>query len=560
MRDVINKNVTEAQLLETAERSFSRGFDKMKLYFILGLPTEEDEDVLGIALVGKNALGVGKRLGRHVKVTVSVSTHVPKPHTPFQWCAMDPLSEVERKQRLLRDAVRQVKGLNVRLHDAATSVLEGILARGDRRLASVVERAYESGARFDSWDDQLKLDAWQEALEHFAIETAPYLGTIPVTARVPWDHFDIGLENGFLAREYRRALRGRSSPPCGKVVGQFIHATNARDAEAEKRRLVCYDCGVACDLGKMREERLVFLRKLGAEEPPAPKNPVPEPLSVDAASNPARPKKTRPEAARPARPGGAPKGYRLRFEKTGAAALLGHLDLARELPRALRRAGLRIRYSEGYHPKPDLSFGPALSLGVASLDEYVDARLIDAPECSELVERLRSVASPGLAFTDAVELGKDDPAVSTIVTAARYVIAFAERSLEAFGGSSTLPERIQAFLARSEARVRRDVSGVGKIVDVRSFVRAMALGGNASHDAIARAGIVGRVVPIDVTIAIGPTGSTKVSEVVEALLGAPHDHLGVRVALVAGVGSPLDLLPNRRVRPTALGQSPVAAN
>src|SRR5262245_14470456 len=122
MRDVINKNVTEAQLLETAERSFSRGFDKMKLYFIIGLPTEEDDDVLGIVEVGKNALAVGKRLGRHVKVTVSVSTHVPKPHTPFQWCAMDPLGEVERKQALLRDAVRRVKGLNQRLHDAPTSV------------------------------------------------------------------------------------------------------------------------------------------------------------------------------------------------------------------------------------------------------------------------------------------------------------------------------------------------------------------------------------------------------------------------------------------------------
>src|SRR6185503_13191479 len=261
----------EEQLLETAERSFSRGFDKMKLYFIVWLPTEEDEDVLGIVSVGKNALGVGKRLGRHVKVTVSVSTHVPKPHTPFQWCAMDPLLEIERKQQVLRGAVRQVKGLHLKLHDAPTSVLEGILARGDRRLANVIERAYLNGARFDSWDDQLKLEAWQEALEHFAIETAPFLGTIPVTARVPWDHFDIGLEDGFLAREYRRALRGRSSPPCGKVVGQFIHATNVRDAEAEKRRLVCYDCGVACDLGKMREERLVFLRKLGAEEPPPPK-------------------------------------------------------------------------------------------------------------------------------------------------------------------------------------------------------------------------------------------------------------------------------------------------
>src|SRR4051812_15396900 len=151
MRDVISKNVTEAQLMEPAQRAFSRRFDKMKLYFILGLPTEEDEDVLGIVDVGKNALGVGKRLGRNVKVNVSVPPHVPKPHTPFQWCAMDSLPEVERKQALLRDAVRRVKGLGLKLHDATTSVLEGILARGDRRLGSVIERAFLGGARFDSW-------------------------------------------------------------------------------------------------------------------------------------------------------------------------------------------------------------------------------------------------------------------------------------------------------------------------------------------------------------------------------------------------------------------------
>ncbi|HEX6764110.1 MAG TPA: TIGR03960 family B12-binding radical SAM protein, partial [Polyangiaceae bacterium] len=552
MRDVINKNVTEEQLLETAERSFSRGFHKMKLYFIVGLPTEEDEDVLGIVAVGKNALGVGKRLGRHVKVTVSVSTHVPKPHTPFQWCAMDQLGDIERKQKLLRDAVRQVKGLNLRLHDAPTSVLEGILARGDRRLGNVIERAYLSGARFDSWDDCLKLDAWQEALEHFGIETAPFLGTIPVTARVPWDHFDIGLENGFLAREYRRALRGRSSPPCGKVIGQFIHATNARDAEAEKRRLVCYNCGVACDLGKMREERLVFLRKLGAEEPPAAK-PALEPPPNDAplAAERTRPRKLRPEALRPARPGGTPKGYRLRFEKTGAAALLGHLDLARELPRAMRRAGLSIRYSEGFHPKPDLSFGPALSLGVASLDEYVDARLIDAPPLSELVERLRDSAAPGLAFTDAVELSLGDPAISTMVTAARYVIAFAERTLDALGERERVDERIASFLVRTEARVRRNVSGVGKIIDVRRFVSAVSRGGDASHAALARAGIVGKTLPIEVTIAIGPTGSAKVSEVVEALFEAPIEHLGVRVEMLCGATTPLDLAPHRRARASA---------
>jgi radical SAM family uncharacterized protein/radical SAM-linked protein len=562
MRDVINKNVTEEQLMETAERSFKRGFDKMKLYFIVGLPTEEDEDVLGIVDVGQNALNVGKRLGRNVKVNVSVSTHVPKPHTPFQWCAMDPLDQIERKQALLRDSVRKVRGLGLKLHDAPTSVLEGILARGDRRLANVIERAFLGGARFDSWDDHLKLEVWQEALEHFAIDTRPFLGTIAVGARVPWDHLDIGLEDGFLAREYRKALAGRLSPPCGKVAGAFIHATNAEDAESEQRRLVCYDCGVACDLGKMREERLVYLRKLGANE-----RPRSLPLVVEAGPDAAaplgpvraRPRRARPEAARPARPGGVPRRFRLRFQKVGPAALLGHLDLGRELPRAIRRAGVRLRYSEGYHPKPDLSFGPALSLGVASLDEYVDVKLIDAPGEEELIARLASATSGGLRFLGAVPLENEDPAVSSIITGARYVVALPRAVVLEQGGLAALEQRILALLAKPEAKLRRDIGGVGKIVDVRRFIVELALGGDAAHTVLDEAGIVGALVPLEVTIAISPSGSAKISELVEVLFGQALPHLGVRVALIAGAGTPLDLLPHRRIVPPPRPKQDVVA-
>jgi len=426
----------------------------------------------------------------------------------------------------------------------------------------VIERAFLGGARFDSWDDQFRLDLWQEALEHFGIEQNVYLGTSPVPARVPWDHLDLGLAPGFLAREYRRAVAGRLSPPCGKVAGAFIHPTNAEDALAQTKRYVCYDCGVACDLGKMREERLVFLRKLGADKRPVvlvPEVAAPASGEETAASTveetkpsappKGRPRKARPEAFRPVRPGGAPVGYRLKFEKTGPAALLGHLDLARELPRALRRSGLRIRYSEGFHPKPDLSFGPALSLGVASLDEYVDARLIDAPPIPELLERLRAVTAPGLAFHDAILLTPDDPPISSIVTAADYVVALPVAVVRELGGVDALEALIPALLARSEAVVMRDMSGIGKRIDVRRFLRSVSIGGDASRRTLEQGGLVGAAVPLDVTIEMSPNGSCKVSEVVEALAGRPLSHLSVRRALHAGAGTPFDLLPHRRVRP-----------
>jgi radical SAM family uncharacterized protein/radical SAM-linked protein len=565
MRDVINKNVTEEQLLETAERTFSRGFDRMKLYFIIGLPTEEDEDVLGIVSVGKNALQVGKRVGGRPKVTVSVSTHVPKPHTPFQWCAQDGLPETQRKQQMLRHEARKVRGLELRVHDGETSVLEGILARGDRRLSHVIERAYHEGARMDSWEEHVKLDVWREALEHYGIDPAQYLGTIPVTAKLPWDHFDIGLEEGFLAREYRKALGSRPSPPCGKVVGQFIHATSLQEAEAEKRRLVCYDCGIACDLTKMRTERKDFLSRLGAFEPKQRVSlPIvredraakkgPEPLAFgmelppeELAKPPAERKRQRPELYRPVRTG-TPQRFRLRFTKTGAVALLGHLDLIREVPRVIRRAGIKTAYTEGFHPKPDMSFGPALSLGVASLDEYIDVKLLDAPPVEELVARLAAHSSRGLRFLGARRLEQQDKGVSAVVTGARYLIALPESVVRERGGVPFVEGAISDFLSKSEHVIRRSIDGLGKKVDVRHFVRALRVGGEAEREALLSAGLLGDLLPVEVVVDLGPSGSTKAAEVVEALFGPGFPHKAVRAELLAGNVSPLDTLSLRVTR------------
>jgi radical SAM-linked protein len=544
----------------------------MKLYFIIGLPTEEDEDVRGIIAVGKHALAVGKRVGKKATVTVSVSTHVPKPHTPFQWCAQDSFDEVSRKQDLLREDASRVRGLKLRVHESTASVLEGVLARGDRKLGRVIERAFLHGAQFDSWDDQLKLEAWKEAFAFYGIEIAPYLGTIPVTARLPWDHFDIGLEDGFLAREYRRALASRLSPPCGKVAGMFVHHSNVQDAAADARKLVCYDCGVACDMTKMRSERVSFLSKLGATKPvrlPIIAEPTsapvlfdesaPEPFAFEAVPDAARiarglltrklKKKVRalPESLRPARGGGEPERFRLNFSKTGPAALLGHLDLIRELPRVIRRAGTKTAYSTGFHPKPEMSFGPALSLGVASLDEYLDVALIDAPAPDELLRRLNEAASGGLVFKSVVRLGANDRVITTIISGAHYVIALAESALGELGGVPELEKRITEFLAKTDSLIRRDVEGLGKMVNVRQFVQKMQLGGEHSRQTLERAGLIGRMVPIDVTIEIGQRGSAKVSEVVEALLGIKDfPHRGVRSALLAGDGTPQELELHRK--------------
>jgi radical SAM-linked protein len=412
----------------------------------------------------------------------------------------------------------------------------------------------------------VKLDTWREALEHYGVEPAQFLGTIPVTARLPWDHFDIGLEEGFLAREYRKALASRPSPPCGKVVGQFIHATNLQEAEAEKRRLVCYDCGIACDLTAMRNDRKDFLSRLGALEPnqrvnlPVIQDPkqkpsvTREPLVFGAdlpeeelAKPPAQRKRLRPELYRPVRTG-TPARYRLRFAKTGSVALLGHLDLIREIPRVIRRAGIKTSYTEGFHPKPDMSYGPALSLGVASLDEYADVKLIDAPPPQELLRRLEQHTAGGLRFLGVEQLEQGDKGVAAVITAARYLLALPEQVVHERGGLPFVEEALSSFMAKPELIIRRNIDGLGKKVDVRRFVRSVRVGGDEERAALSRAGLLGHLLPIDVVVELGPTGSAKATEVAEALFGAGFPHKAVRWQLLAGDLSPLDIASLRSTR------------
>jgi radical SAM family uncharacterized protein/radical SAM-linked protein len=539
MRDVINKNVTEEQLIDTAERIFSKGWDRMKLYFMIGLPTEQDEDVRGIVETGRRALDAGKNAmkkagkGKAVaraSVTVSVSTHVPKPHTPFQWCAMDTLDQIEHKQQLLRDTARALR-VDLKTHSARESVLEGVFARGDRRLADVIEEAFRNGARFDSWEEHLKLGVWEAAFAKFGIDTGRYLGTLPVNGRLPWDHIDIGLEDGFLAREYRRALQDRLSPPCGKAVGMFVHHTNVADAQADQRRLVCYDCGVACDMTQMRQERIDFLTRMGATTPDALRRLPLLPPETDEEGQ-----------ALKATPRKVVHRYRIAYEKLGPVAFLGHLDLVRELPRVLRRVEVPMAYTEGFHPKPDMTFGPALSLGVSSLEEYIDVKLLTEQDIPSLLARMNEASPAGLRFTAAAKLTPFDPGITKVISGARYALVFARSALPE-GGEAWLRERAAAVLAADTLPVTRVIDRQSKPIDVRTYLRSIEVGSEAAKMAVARAGLVGDLVVVQVEVAVLGSGAVKSSEVAEVLVGADVYGRAVRMALLAEDGrSPLAIV------------------
>ncbi len=529
MRDVINKNVTEAQLVDTAERVFRRGWDRVKLYFMMGLPTETDEDVVGIADTGRRVLDAGRRaltqVGRRdlrrTSVTVSVSTYVPKPHTPFQWAAMDTAPEIQRKHALLRARAREA-GVDLKTHTSEESVLEGVFARGDRPLADVIETAYANGARFDSWKECLQLDVWRAAFAEHGVDTERYLGTIPVTARLPWDHLDVGLEEGFLASEYRKALRSRLSPPCGKAVGMATHHTNVAEAISDKRRLVCYDCGIACDMTQMRERRVVELRALGAESP------------ATAEERPAA------KTCGPKAPSAGPvHKVRVAYEKLGPMAYLGHLDFARAVQRVFRRTGLPLAYSGGFSPKPLMVFGPALSLGVPALADLFDVGLhLDVPE-PELLARLDDCSSPGLRFTAARRLVAGEPPVTKRIGRAVYALVFARHALP----EGALEAGLARFASDAPLVLDRTIGRVTKTIDVRAYLDGLVAGAPEATAATERAGLVGDLVAVRAEARVTDAGAVKPSEIVTAVFGDVACR-PIRVCLLDAEGrSPL-LLPH----------------
>lgn len=217
MRDVINKGVTEEDLIETLTGAFKAGWKRIKLYFMIGLPEETDADVIGIADLGKKMLQLGKTLGvRGLTITISVSSFVPKPFTPFQWFGQNSKEELERKQRLLRENI-QGRGLKFNYHSAPLSILEGMLARGDRKLNALLLKLHEKDCYFDSWDEWFKKDAWQEALEELNIDVEAYSSHFfEKEDPLYWDHINIGVAKDYLWQEYVNAKKQAITRDCRK--------------------------------------------------------------------------------------------------------------------------------------------------------------------------------------------------------------------------------------------------------------------------------------------------------------------------------------------------------
>jgi radical SAM family uncharacterized protein len=230
MRTVINKLITEEDLYGAVDAAFSQGWRRVKLYFLIGLPTERDEDVVGIAELGAQCAEIGRRYHKSVTVVASVGGFVPKAHTPFQWYGMDTTAELERKVALLRAEAKRARGLTIRWHEPSASVAEGLASRGDRRMGAVIERVWRAGGTFQEWSERFDLSLWEDALaaEGLSLDEVCHRDREEHEA-LPWDHISAGLHRDFLWGDWQDALASVAVEDC--------------------RWTPCYDCGACTDAG-----------------------------------------------------------------------------------------------------------------------------------------------------------------------------------------------------------------------------------------------------------------------------------------------------------------------
>ncbi|MDK2956266.1 MAG: hypothetical protein PWQ57_1762 [Desulfovibrionales bacterium] len=369
LRDVINKGVTEEELVEHVRQLFENGWQLIKLYFMIGLPTETAEDLSAILELCRKVRDAAGPRCKRLQVTASVSLFVPKPHTPFQWEPQIGLEEMQRRIGLLRDMFRREKRIKLKFHDPEMSFLEGVFSRGDRRLAPVIEEAYRRGDLFTAWKDHFQLAPWLEAMQSCGLEPDAFLQRRELDEPLPWDHLDCGVDKAFLLDELARAKDERLTADC--------------------RTGACRGCGV-CTIGN---------RKSRLSDQAAVKDIRPRLAPARSAAAPQADAPLLDEAEQREDLGRKAGQYRIWYRKAGPAAYLSQLELARVLERACRRAGLPLSFSKGFHPLPRLSFGRALPVGLTSLCEWVNLTLREDMAPEEIRRALGNQLPEGLEAT-----------------------------------------------------------------------------------------------------------------------------------------------------------------
>jgi radical SAM family uncharacterized protein/radical SAM-linked protein len=417
LRRVINKELEERVFFQGLSDLFSKGWKNIKLYFMMGLPTEREEDLRGILELTRKIASLGEREKIHPNINVSLSTFVPKPHTPFQWEAQISLEEMKEKLHLMREGVRK-NHLHFKWQNPHLSFLEGIFSTGDRNLSRVLVEAFRLGCRFDGWSDQFRYPLWNEAFEKAGVKMDFHTRKKNFGDPLPWSFIETGVNVQFLWDDYRRGLEEKISPPCVKDG--------------------CHRCGI-CD-GKnitVRESDPAAMRGLE--------------------------RITKKES----RKKGMKKKIRLRFKKQGEMRFLSHLELVHLFYRASKRADLPLCFSEGFHPMPRIVFATALPVGMESLMEIVDMECEGKITPPEVMERLNQTLPPGIEIMHAGEVPLFfDPSSSSHPSAYWIPLDHLIPREEAIA-------KIKKALDKREFFIHQERDGKKRSVDIRPLIERL---------------------------------------------------------------------------------------
>ena len=487
MRAVVNKGNREEDLLRAVESVFANGWSLLKLYFMIGLPEERDEDVVAIARLAKACLAAARRAMPKGKGSAAIhlgaSTFVPKPFTPFQWEPMIGLEETRRRQALVTAELGGRNGaIQFKPHDARQGPIEGALALGDRRLGTAVLHAYRLGQRLDAWTEWFDGARWDAAFAEMGRVHGVGMDFFAHRRRrldevLPWDRIDCGVSKPYLQKQLAAARNLSEVPDC--VLAP------------------CSVCG-ACDYEVVKNR--VW-----------------------------KPEDYRPAPAPPSRPPETPvrTHVRLRYAKEGRLVALSHLETMHAILRAVRRAGLPVAYSQGYHPKPRVSFGPALPVGVESRAEYLDLELVGRADAAEVATLMGRAMPSGLPVLEALEVPPGIPSLSESVRSVHYRVEFDEG-----WSDDALARRIEDFHSAEHQVVRRPApprprdrkrsqrhpgerqQPRAREIDLKEFVTHLSVEGP------------GRVA---FSLKADPSGSAKPAEVLAAVFGEGAPPRGARI-------------------------------
>lgn len=421
LRSVINKDFGEEDYERALHALFAEGWENLKLYFMIGLPTERDEDIEAIPEMALKAIRIAKRYSRrYVNLNVGISPFVPKPHTPMQWEGQEAIEKIKAKMNYLRQRLPK-KGMKMKGHNPEMSLLEALFSRGDDGLADLIEKAWSLGCRLDAWTESFDFTKWLDAADHTGVDihSLAQKGYGEYTV-LPWDRIESGVRKEFLWNEFQKALSCEMTADC---------------------RMMCHACGLKCT--------------------DAYNTPSPEPGYPNHAPGilPVHGKEAPPGVrSRPLVPGKI--RVRVQFSKTGDLRYLSHRELMTTIIRAVRRADIPVAYSQGFHPSPRISFGPPLSVGMCGKREYFDMELGPGFRIDDMKGILNHLLPQGLSIHDMGLIPEEEPSLQSFIARYEYEIICPD----------TKP--MEDFIAKESFVVQREKTerGGADAVDLRKMV------------------------------------------------------------------------------------------